>query len=115
MRQLRAPRTSPHEIQSSRLIDLCAEAGQSRHDEQMFGVPTVPADPYTVWLEKREAEQLAQREADRRTLRQATSRAQLVRRSHVRTRAGHSVRATHPTPVTGRREIVTSIGGSRTA
>jgi hypothetical protein len=33
-----------------------SEAGESRHEPQTFGA-TVPDDPYTAWLARREAEQ----------------------------------------------------------
>ena|SRR5271166_4554741 len=37
-------------------IELSADDGPTRHDEQMLTACTVPADPYTAWLEKRDAE-----------------------------------------------------------
>jgi len=32
------------------------EQTASRHDERMITARTVPADPYTAWLERREAD-----------------------------------------------------------
>jgi hypothetical protein len=40
-------------------FELTVEDGPSRHDAQMLTARTVPVDPYTAWLEKREAERSA--------------------------------------------------------
>src|SRR5271166_255681 len=59
---LRAPRQplqdaiSPRFLPYSRGLALSAQDGPSRHDAQMLNVRTVPADPYTVWRDRREAE-----------------------------------------------------------
>ncbi len=37
-------------------IELSADEGPTRHDEQLLTACPVPADPYSAWLEKREAE-----------------------------------------------------------
>jgi hypothetical protein len=36
----------------------------SRHDPAMIGKPTIPPDPFVVWTEKREADELLRRESD---------------------------------------------------
>jgi hypothetical protein len=66
MRLLQAPRRSPRQISSThhiahpRSIDPSLQDGQdlmaSRHDAQMLTERSVPADPYTAWLEQREAD-----------------------------------------------------------
>jgi hypothetical protein len=66
MRLLQAPTHSPRRVSSdrcithSRAIALSAEAGSedtvTRHEPQVLAKHTVPADPYTAWLQQREAE-----------------------------------------------------------
>jgi hypothetical protein len=46
-----------------------AQQGSSRHDEQLLTTPTVPADPFTAWVDKREADRRASRMAERPTRR----------------------------------------------
>ncbi len=41
-------------------FELTVEDGPSRHDAQMLTGRTVPVDPYTAWLEQREAERRAE-------------------------------------------------------
>ena len=48
--------SSPNNSLCLASIELSAEGVQSRHDAQMLTLGTVPADPYTVWLERREAD-----------------------------------------------------------
>jgi len=52
--------SSPDHTASPRNIELSVQAGPSRtasrHDAQVLVRRTVPADPYTVWLERREAD-----------------------------------------------------------
>jgi hypothetical protein len=65
MQLLQAPRhslqhvSSPHYIARSRSIELSSQDGPdrtaSRHDAQMLTARSVPADPYTAWLDQREA------------------------------------------------------------
>jgi hypothetical protein len=74
MQLLQAPKRSPRRVSSSHddpnswNSELFAQHGPdqlaSRHDSQMLPVRTIPADPYTAWLDQREADQ---READRRS------------------------------------------------
>jgi hypothetical protein len=69
MRLLHAPRYSPQQGSSpdydshSRSREWFAncrpEEMASRHDSQMLVVRRVPADPYDVWLHKREADRRA--------------------------------------------------------
>ncbi len=40
----------------TRSLEACAEEGPSRHDAQMLTARIVPADPYKIWLDQREAE-----------------------------------------------------------
>lgn len=66
MRLLQAPRhslqhvSSPRDDSHSWSSELFAHDGReqmaSRHDPQMLIARTVPADPYTVWLDQREAD-----------------------------------------------------------
>jgi hypothetical protein len=66
MRLLQAPRHSrqrvspAHYIAHPRSSEPCtqdwADLTPSRHDAQMLTARTVPADPYTAWLEQREAD-----------------------------------------------------------
>jgi hypothetical protein len=59
---LRAPRhslqdaISPRYVPYSRGLALSAQDAPSRHDAQMLNVRAVPADPYTVWRDQREAD-----------------------------------------------------------
>jgi hypothetical protein len=51
--------SSTHYIAHPRSIALSVDGldrTASRHDAQMLTARTVPADPYTVWLERREAD-----------------------------------------------------------
>jgi hypothetical protein len=76
MRLLQAPkhshrRISPdHCMTFSQAIALSAQAGlddtATRHEPQALTMRTVPADPYTAWLEQREAERELE---ERRTVR----------------------------------------------
>ncbi len=69
MQLLQAPKRSPRRISSSHddpnswNSELFAQHGPdqlaSRHDSQMLPVRTIPADPYTAWLDQREADQRA--------------------------------------------------------
>jgi hypothetical protein len=65
MQTLQAPRDSLQHVSSPRYIaepwsielsvrDAREQTG-SRHDEQVLNARTVPADPYKIWLEQREA------------------------------------------------------------
>jgi hypothetical protein len=66
MQLLQAPRhslqhvSSPQYIPDWRSIELSAQDGPeetaSRHDAQMLTARAVPVDPYTAWLEEREAD-----------------------------------------------------------
>jgi hypothetical protein len=62
MRLLQAPRhslrhaSSSHYIPHSRTVELSAQYEPSRHDAQILAARTVPTDPYTAWLEQREAD-----------------------------------------------------------
>jgi hypothetical protein len=67
MQTLQAPSHSPQHVSSRHYIaepwsvelsvrDAREQTG-SRHDERMLAAHTVPADPYKVWLEQREADQ----------------------------------------------------------
>ena len=62
MRLLQVPRhslrhaSSSHYIPHSRTVELSAQYEPSRHDAQMLTARTVPADPYTAWLDQREAD-----------------------------------------------------------
>jgi len=58
--QLQAPsQSSPNYVADPWSIEISAEDAReqtgSRHDERMLTARTVPADPYTAWLEQREA------------------------------------------------------------
>jgi hypothetical protein len=65
MQTLQAPTHSPqhvssiHHVPRSLSIELSTQDGldqtASRHDEQALNARTVPADPYTAWLDQREA------------------------------------------------------------
>lgn len=63
MQTLQTPSDSPHVSSSSYIPDPWSielsvrdarEQTGTRHDAQMLTARTVPADPYTVWLEERE-------------------------------------------------------------
>ncbi len=47
-------RVSTVDLPRPATIEPAAQAEPSRHDEQMLTAQTVPADPFTVWLEHRE-------------------------------------------------------------
>jgi hypothetical protein len=58
--QLQAPtQSSPRYVADPWSIEIsirdAREQTGSRHDERMLTARTVPADPYTAWLEQREA------------------------------------------------------------
>jgi hypothetical protein len=73
MLSLRTPRhprqriSSNHRITDLQSIEVSRKDGSgqtaSRHDAQMFGARTQPADPYAAWLKQREADR--EREAHR--------------------------------------------------
>ncbi len=72
MLSLRTPRhprqrISSNRITDSQIIEVSRKDGSaqtaSRHDAQMFGARTQPADPYKAWLKQREADR--EREAHR--------------------------------------------------
>ena len=52
--------SSTHHIETPRSIDLSSQNGRyqtaGRHDAQVLTGRIVPADPYRVWLEQREAD-----------------------------------------------------------
>ena len=55
--------SSDHYDSHSRTSELFAQDGldqtTSRHDPQLLAARTVPGDPYTAWLEQREADRRA--------------------------------------------------------
>jgi hypothetical protein len=60
MQTLQAPRqSSPRYMTEPWSIELSVRDARnqtpSRHDEHVLNTRTVPADPYTAWLEQREA------------------------------------------------------------
>jgi hypothetical protein len=60
MQTLQAPRQSPRYMTEPWSIELSVRDARnqtgSRHDEQTLNARTVPADPYTAWLEQRKAD-----------------------------------------------------------
>jgi len=59
MQTPQAPRgSSPHRLAEPWSIELSVKDAReetgSRHDKEMLTAHTVPADPYTAWLEQRE-------------------------------------------------------------
>jgi hypothetical protein len=52
-------RISAANLSRSRRIEPPATDEPSRHDAQLLSSRSVPTDPYTVWLEEREAERRA--------------------------------------------------------